>query len=727
MSASDFAVHAVAVATSFWGEPNKSLSTSKKVCWGSNGGKSVSVEKGTWFDYEADVGGGVLKLVEHELGCDKSTALKWLTDQGFLEANEGAPERPQERREAAPTPERQPEREMPPDEPKGDMVAVKGYDYTDADGNPLYQVVRYQWKLPDGSWAIDDKTGNPKKTFRQRRKDSAGNIVWNLDGIGHTIFRHPLVEIGIAEGKPIVLVEGEKDVETIEGWGLVASTNSGGAKHWSADHAELLRGADVIIIVDNDDAGRAGGEIRAKSLRGIARRIRLLDLSQWVNNFPAKHDVTDWRDHMGGTVDQLKAIIDRLPDWKPAPPVSKFGAVGLHELGRKDLQHDFLIDGFLDRRGVAMMPGASGSGKTFITLEIGMCVALGRKFWDMPVKPGLVVYQAGEGAPGAAKRMEGWMLDRGVDDPASVPFRMLPQKINLFADDKDTDDLIAECQAWAEHFDVPMRLLVIDTFNKAITGANENAGQDMSRVLSRAERISDTLNCAVLIPLHKSKAGEMRGHTSLTGDVSNVLNVSELQIRDNNRRIIRTVSLDKNKDGEKGSPLRFVLRQVVLPDDQTGKPRTTCVVDRPDGNDDELALQGKLSLDQVMVLRILKETIDRDGVEAPADLRGVPSGRRVVEQRKWQESVRREWFFKSPDSEPEKRAKELRDLIARTAKALKSAGYIDRDEIGPEDGRKAYVWWTGKSDQPAHRAREPDAPPINEELRRELATMDTPF
>jgi hypothetical protein len=60
----------------------------------------------------------------------------------------------------------------------------------------------------------------------------------------------------------------------------------------------------------------------------------------------------------------------------------------------------------------------------------------------------------------------------------------------------------------------------------------------------------------------------MRGHTSLKGDVSNVIEVNELNIRDHNQRIIRTVTLDKNKDGEKGKPLRFVLRQVVLGDDE---------------------------------------------------------------------------------------------------------------------------------------------------------------
>ena len=48
------------------------------------------------------------------------------------------------------------------DKPKGQIVAT--YDYTDADGNLLYQVVRYD-----------------PKDFRQRRPDGNGRWIWKLD------------------------------------------------------------------------------------------------------------------------------------------------------------------------------------------------------------------------------------------------------------------------------------------------------------------------------------------------------------------------------------------------------------------------------------------------------------------------------------------------------------------------------------------------------------------
>ena len=40
--------------------------------------------RGTWYDFEEDVGGGVLDLIQHIVRTDKKGALKWLRDNGLL-------------------------------------------------------------------------------------------------------------------------------------------------------------------------------------------------------------------------------------------------------------------------------------------------------------------------------------------------------------------------------------------------------------------------------------------------------------------------------------------------------------------------------------------------------------------------------------------------------------------------------------------------------------------
>lgn len=710
----DFQSLMVPVAKTFWGEPNPQMSKPSELRWGSGGGRSVDVAKGVWTDWTSGsngepAGGGVIDLVMTELASDKATAVKWLEDQGFI-GERKLDRHPESRQE----PEERESAEPPAD--SGTKKPVKGYRYVSADGEPLYEVIRYQFVLPDGSFEIDPKTGTPKKTFLQRRPDGHGGHHWNLEGIGHTIYRHNLVEQAIAEGKTIYLPEGEKDVETLEAWGLVASTNSGGAKNWTDKLAAYFKAADVVILIDNDDAGRARGEKVARSLRGIASRIRLLDFVPLWSAIKDKFDVTDWRD-AGGTKEQFLAFVEQLSDWAPAAPASKFGAVGLDQLHHPSLRHDFAIDDFLDRQGVAMMPGASGSGKTFLVLEMAMCTALSLDFLGMKVKQGVVLYQAGEGKQGVTKRLDGWLMDRGISAGAEVPFKMLTRRINLFNDDKDTDEIIEEGKRWSEHYGMPIRMVVIDTFNKAITGANENAGQDMTKVIARLERISIALDCAVVVPIHKSAEGKMRGHTSLTGDVANVINVTELAIRDRNGRVVRTIQLDKNKDGEKGKPLRFVLRQVVLEVGADGKAITTCVLDKPDGDEEEAARHGRLSLNQIVILKALREALEDFGEDAPNGLR--TSVKRVVKYQSWKDRVRKSWAFAAGEEEPEKRNAELERVMGHAGKVLLAGEYIGRDND------LKIVWSTGKDDRPKRVTKPIEKPKPSPAMT--AADMDVPF
>lgn len=127
------------------------------------------------------------------------------------------------------------------------------YDYTDADGKLLYQVVRY---LP--------------KRFRQRRPRGDGDWIWNLKGVRRVLYRLPAVIETATQGGTIYVVEGEKDVHAAERVGLVATCNPGGAGKWNASYNGPLKGASVIIVADNDEAGLPHAELVSAHLSGVA-------------------------------------------------------------------------------------------------------------------------------------------------------------------------------------------------------------------------------------------------------------------------------------------------------------------------------------------------------------------------------------------------------------------------------------------------------------------------
>jgi hypothetical protein len=199
------------VARKLWGEPNRAQSKPNELRWGTNGSKSVNLFKGVWHDHEANEGGGTLDLIQRERGLADGDAIAWLRSEGFVNGHDHASS-------------------------LGEPVAT--YDYVDESGQLLFQVCRF---MP--------------KTFRQRRP-SGGGWTWDLKGVRRVLYRLPVLFEAVTNKRPIIVTEGEKDVDALVRLNFAATTNPGGAGKWHSGYNEFLRGADVILVPDNDDAGR---------------------------------------------------------------------------------------------------------------------------------------------------------------------------------------------------------------------------------------------------------------------------------------------------------------------------------------------------------------------------------------------------------------------------------------------------------------------------------------
>jgi putative DNA primase/helicase len=269
---SDLALLCEPVARIVWGKPTSE--TASELRWGMHGSRVVNREKGIWYDHEHGVGGGTLDLVP---GATQNDRLQWLRDQGLIgDAPSEAP-----KRNGAGTP----------------FTIIATYDYTDESGAPLFQVVRL---APKG--------------FRQRRPNGKGGWTWSLGDTRRVLYRLPEVRDAVASGRLVFIVEGEKDTDNLRTLGFTATCNVGGANKWRAEYTESLRGADAVIIGDNDDSGRAHVAHIASSLQGVARRVRVLDLAKAWSACPAKGDISDWIE-AGGTAEALTALTEPLPEW----------------------------------------------------------------------------------------------------------------------------------------------------------------------------------------------------------------------------------------------------------------------------------------------------------------------------------------------------------------------------------------------------------------------------
>jgi hypothetical protein len=231
-----------------------------------------------------------------------------------------------------------------------------------------------------------------------------------------------------------------------------------------------------------------------------------------------------------------------------------------------------LVKGLIFQGDTGMFYGDSGSGKSFLAVDMGLSIARGVPFLGMKTAKGAVLYQAGEGGKGLLKRLKAYRQEHMVT--GDLPFVLLPEKVNLFAADGDVEPFIAECLAWKAALSEPLSLIVIDTFSAASVGANENASEDMGRMLDAGYRLNKATGAAVVWVHHKNAGGlRERGHTSFRANIETVCEVTK-----DPETKERQLHLVKLKDGEDGLRLGFELRPVQLGIDDDGDPITSCVV-----------------------------------------------------------------------------------------------------------------------------------------------------
>ena len=173
--------------------------------------------------------------------------------------------------------------DLPKKQEHGRKTVECTYPYVDENGKLLYESVRYRFE--DG-----------KKTFNQRRPDPEhpGQWLYNMGNVQLVLYRLPEVAGTIAQGKPVWVAEGEKDADSLCKMGLCGTTAPMGAGKWNKpQYAEALRGADVYILPDNDEPGWGHAKDVARSLDGIAKSSRILDLRRIWKDMPKKADVSD--------------------------------------------------------------------------------------------------------------------------------------------------------------------------------------------------------------------------------------------------------------------------------------------------------------------------------------------------------------------------------------------------------------------------------------------------
>lgn len=277
---------------------------------------------------------------------------------------------------------------------------------------------------------------------------------------------------------------------------------------------------------------------------------------------------------------------DHLYRWLVANPNPKADPVSMHPpMGRVapgegyvdgmellDLpDSEMMIDGFIPTNAVGILAGRNGTGKTFLALDLAMHILDDSKDkWGLAEiyadeefgsvnDHGGVMFFAGEGFRSVKSRAQSWLKYHGYGTkPADAPewlrkFDLRGDVPNFFTGGEDYDlmlDRVAKTKP---------RLVIVDTLQKAVAGADQNSASDMAVVHDRLARLKSVVDgMAVIVIAHSTKDdSSVRGSSSLEDDADFVFHAAKASGAHPNQLSVR-----KQRDGSEPEPLDYYLAPV---------------------------------------------------------------------------------------------------------------------------------------------------------------------
>jgi len=287
----------------------------------------------------------------------------------------------------------------PPKKEKQKKTLVRVYKYVNEDGEIVFEKLRY----------VDEQG---RKSFGQRRPDPdrPREYIYNLDGVTKLLYNLPAVLRAMKRGDPIWLVEGEKDADTLIAKGVVATTPPNGAGKWEAQFTNVLSGAFIEVIADNDEVGIAHAWDVAEKLSAAGSVCRVWkspkfkDISDHLAGGLSFDDLDEMSQRpiqvkfeetaMGVLLDQISQILHNedldeqqrinrvsmaLNSTNTDKPVDT-GRLVVWEDFLKEAEKDsyeWIIPDMLEVGERVIVVASEGVGKTMLARQIALCSAAG--------------------------------------------------------------------------------------------------------------------------------------------------------------------------------------------------------------------------------------------------------------------------------------------------------------------------------------------------------------
>jgi KaiC/GvpD/RAD55 family RecA-like ATPase len=231
----------------------------------------------------------------------------------------------------------------------------------------------------------------------------------------------------------------------------------------------------------------------------------------------------------------------------------------------------WLVKHWIQDKALVMVHGPSGGGKTFVTLDWMLHIASGKATWfGHKVRPGNMVYLAGEGHHGLRSRIAAWKHKNNVSN--------LNMWVSKSGVDLNTAEGYLKVVEAIRALKIKPDVITVDTLHRFMAG-DENSAQDAKTMLDACAALMQEFGCTVILVHHTGVSEEAQHRARGSSAWRGALDIEISVIPAKGDKSIEIVQR-KSKDAEMAAPVYVDLESVAIPGwfDEDGEAVTSAVV-----------------------------------------------------------------------------------------------------------------------------------------------------
>jgi putative DNA primase/helicase len=290
---------------------------------------------------------------------------------------------------------------------------------------------------------------------------------------------------------------------------------------------------ELVIVADNDKSGVGQRYAEQACAKHGARMVMPPESGDANDYVQAGHDLAS-------------LLSPATDDW----------LVRADEFSAQPSPISWLVKRWIQDQALVMVHGPSGGGKTFVVLDWCLRIASATPDWcGQKVRPGNVVYLAGEGHHGLRGRIAAW---KHQHKPTSINMWLSKHGCDL-----NTPAGYLKVSGHIRMLPETPKVIVVDTLHRFLAG-DENSAQDTKTMLDACANLMTEFNCSVILVHHTGVSEEAQHRARGSSAWRGALDIEISVIPAGTNTPMQLVQR-KSKDAEIAKPVFLDLQQVTIP------------------------------------------------------------------------------------------------------------------------------------------------------------------